>query len=357
MTFPRCALLILPYTRLELPGWGYLFRLAGAGSAENNQLWADAPSRTIRDKRTHYVVRLDLSNWSERHTYFIGRYYELALQLLMTRLLAPGDRFVDVGANRGAITLCGASLVGVTGRVDSFEPNPECCERIRQTLALNRLQHVRVHPVALSDRSGTMTLRVIANYSGTATLASLPEDQRGLVTRQFEVQVLVGDDVLEGSAARPTLVKIDVEGYELHVLRGLRGTIERWHPAVVTEVQRDWLVRAGTSRSELLEFMSAQGYRAFGLTTRRCFLKHRLHLVPIDQNGVEQASFGDFLWLHPGSKAWAKLKPYVEPDATNPQEQPSLMRLRPHALEGQPRPLPMRGFQRLFGCTRQPSRD
>jgi FkbM family methyltransferase len=312
MTFPRLAFLILPYTRLELPGWGQLFRLMRVGGIENNALWRDAPTRTIRDKRSKYLVRLDLSNWSERHTYFLGRYYDLALQMLLSEVLAPGDRFVDVGANIGAITLYGAALVGPGGRVDSFEPNPSCCERIRHTLAGNDVHHVRVHANALSDRRGTLVLNVFAEHTGTATLAPPSQEQRDLVKQQYEVQVLVGDEAVSNSRRRINLIKVDVEGFEVRVLRGLMESIRRWRPVVVTEVQRDWLARAGTSRTEMFDLMAADGYGAYGLSTRRRVLGHRLSLEPIQRTKVENAPFSDVVWLHPSTAASQNLRILIE---------------------------------------------
>jgi precorrin-6B methylase 2 len=72
-------------------------------------------------------MELDLAAWSERSAYFLGRFYDLNLQMLMIQILKPGDRFVDIGANIGMLSILAARLVGPSGRVESFEPNPHKC--------------------------------------------------------------------------------------------------------------------------------------------------------------------------------------------------------------------------------------
>src|SRR5690242_13564500 len=106
------ALTLLPYSRLELPGWGKLLRLCGA---MNRTGWEGAPVRTIRGKKHGYLMPLDLSNWSERLTYFLGRHHEIFTSLFLEAAVRPGETFIDVGGNIGMITLHAAALVGPAG--------------------------------------------------------------------------------------------------------------------------------------------------------------------------------------------------------------------------------------------------
>lgn len=74
MNYSQFTLLALPYARLELPGWGQLLKKVGV---YRNELWEHTLTRTIRGKWHGYLMTLDLSNWSERQTYFLGRFYDL----------------------------------------------------------------------------------------------------------------------------------------------------------------------------------------------------------------------------------------------------------------------------------------
>ena len=146
-TYPQHLLLLLPITRLELPGWGRLCSAVGLFRYDDDH-WRTAPVKIIRGKLHGYRMRLRLSDWSDRMTFFLGRYYDLPTQLLMSICLRPGDRFIDIGANIGMISLLAARLVGPSGRVDSVEPNPKCIEIFREHIALNPIGNIHIHPVA-----------------------------------------------------------------------------------------------------------------------------------------------------------------------------------------------------------------
>jgi FkbM family methyltransferase len=239
-------------------------------------------------------MMLDLANWSQRITYFLGRYYEFGVLRMLDVILRPGDRFVDVGANIGMITLHARSLVGAEGRIDSFEPNPDCVALIERHLRLNDIANVWVHACALSERRGTLDLNLTSAHTGTATLA----DVEGAVKR-IAVDVEVGDDVLAARDSRPVdLVKIDVEGFELHVLKGLHRTLANDRPFVITELIEEQLAKAGTSVREVSELLFGNGYEAFGIGSARQFLRHELTLHQVAP-GESFARFSDVLWAHP----------------------------------------------------------
>ena len=241
-------------------------------------------------------MNLDLSDWSERQTWFLGRYCELAPQLLMNRCLRAGDRAVDVGANLGMLTLHAAARVGPGGCVDAFEPNPTCAARIDAALAENAITQVRLHRMGLSDARATLTLNILLNHTGMGTLAPLPPSDQNRVTDSVQVPVEVGDTILMTDHRPITLIKVDVEGFETRVLRGLTQTLQRWRPVVMTEVIPEWLERAGSSVAELVDWMTAAGYSGYGLSTFRRSLRHQLRLNPLPPREVP-AHFTDVAWI------------------------------------------------------------
>lgn len=286
---------VLPFTRLELPGWGKLYRPLGMTN-EMIPYWRSVGSRTIRGKLHGYRMTLDLSQWSERHTYFLGRYYELATQLFLQGVLRPGDRFVDVGANVGLISLLAAWVVSPSGTVDAFEPNPVCCQRLRSNVAANAIEHIRLHPCALGSEEGTLALSMQPGDSCMSTLCEVPFAQRGDFSQKISVPVRVGDGILLQDPSPIRAIKIDVEGFECEVLAGLRRTIERWHPFVIVEMEPGNLARGGRTVRDVADWMSSEGYLGFHLLTRRRFFSQRLLLCPVR---ASQDAFGDnAVWCH-----------------------------------------------------------
>src|SRR5262249_21706914 len=147
-------------------------------------------------------------------------------------LLRPGDTVIDAGANIGMITLLAARCVGPTGCVLSFEPNPDAFRRLVAAAEENDLSGI-VHPfpLALSDTECDAILSVITEHTGMGTLASVPREDQDLVSKSHRVRMVRGDEVLS-ALKDPVTIKIDVEGYECHVLRGLARTLDAHHPMV-----------------------------------------------------------------------------------------------------------------------------
>jgi FkbM family methyltransferase len=288
---PRLALLMLPYTRAEFLHWAKLMKWANVGwEAGDRSEWKALPVATVRGKQHKFLMKLDRSDWSQRSTFFLGRYYELGVLRTLDLLLRPGDHFVDIGANIGMITLHARHLVGAAGRVDSFEPNPECAAAVREHVAMNKLLNVFLHQCGLSDSSGTLTLNLADAHTGTATFANVG----GPVLRTVDVDVRVGDDMI---STAPRLIKIDVEGYEMHVLKGLVKTLERSKPFLITELIDGHLARAGSSVAAVFDRMTQAGYMGYAIGLRRRRLRQRLILQPV----LVPADLGnrpDVLWAH-----------------------------------------------------------
>jgi FkbM family methyltransferase len=245
-------------------------------------------------------MELNLARWSQRLTFYLGRYYDLELQTLMVQVLRDGDRFVDIGANIGMISLLASRLVGPWGVVDAFEPNPDCSQAIRSVLARNGIKNVRLHEAGLADTETTMQLTVPRRNTGEATLAAGAELFGGEADT-FEVPVRVGDDILQQDPQPPAFIKIDVEGFEHRVLSGLRQTLTRQHPIVITEVVASHLSRDGHTPADLFELMGSLGYQAYGIELpRRRSFGRRLNLIPSSAE-----SHGDnVLWVpHTGPLA------------------------------------------------------
>ena len=305
MALPRLAPLILPFTRAELPGWHRLYRHVAGDGRHDDPAWRHAGHRTVRGKWHGYRMQLDLADWSDRTAYFLGRYYETQVQQAMLALLRPGDRVLDIGANTGMLTLLAAAAVGPHGRVDAFEPNPACCQRIRRQLDLNRITHVHLHELALSDQPGHTDLHSVPTHTGFGTLAPVGDAAKATFTQTHRVAVACGDDVLTTDVRPLRLVKIDVEGFECHALTGLRDTLLDHRPAIIGELNPYCLERAGRSARELLGLLSSLGYAALEPRTAASRWRERVVLHPLREGVVPEAT--DLVWL-PRERPWPTLQ-------------------------------------------------
>ena len=193
--------------------------------------------------RDGFRIWADPGEWVGQYIYATERYEEDTVAL-MTRLLKPGDCFVDVGANIGYLTLVGASLVGPTGSVIAFEPLSRARTSLVRNVALNKAVQVAVHGDAVCDRTGTVVFNIGPDHH-TRTSSLLP-------TTESQGQTVVPctrlDDVLR-ETDRVRLLKIDVEGAEHLVLEGAGRTLDLYAPDIIIELNgpaaADALLRRG----------------------------------------------------------------------------------------------------------------
>jgi FkbM family methyltransferase len=142
----------------------------------------------------------------------------------LLRRASPGEAFWDVGASIGLYSALMSSKLGKAGEIVAFEPEPRSNARLRENLESNKSSAFRVIDAALSDSPGVMTLHFAGHFASGAH--SLFGQGSGPDGASVDVEVARGDDLRERLGLRaPALIKVDVEGAEEEVLRGLSGTL------------------------------------------------------------------------------------------------------------------------------------
>ena len=170
-----------------------------------------------------------------------GRVYEPG-ELEMIARHFDGGCFIDVGANVGNHAVYAGLVLGAE-KIVAIEPNPDLARLLRHNLALNRLaSRSEVHELGFSDSDGQATLERIAPHNiGAARLES----------GTGEIRLAKGDTILATKAL--SFIKIDTEGFELKVLKGLMETISTHGPAIFIEVEDD-------NYAAVEELLSQHGY-------------------------------------------------------------------------------------------------
>ena len=164
--------------------------------------------------------------------------YELDGQQLLAKLLKPGHTLYDIGGNIGFYTTIGAHLVGPEGQVYAFEPFPSSAQAIRKNAALNGFTNVSVYEVAALDHGGTIDLRVrsFSSWNEIVDPDNVANSDEGHI---IKVPTVAIDELVEADQLKPPdLVKIDVQGAEISVLRGMMKTIRSNRPIIMCEVHR-----------------------------------------------------------------------------------------------------------------------
>jgi len=205
--------------------------------------------------RTRFGVRFecDLRDKVPRAIYYTG--FDRRDCRALRRIIRPGSVILDAGANVGYFTLLFAKWLRGKGVVHSFEPFPETARRFERNLELNPGLRplVRLHRSALSDFVGKMRMSVPDQGNQGCNFLS--------PSGETEVEVTTLDSFCEGERIeRVDLIKIDVEGSEVALLRGAEKFIRRLRPVLVIEVNQSTLQRFGYSSRDLIEHIGQYGY-------------------------------------------------------------------------------------------------
>lgn len=201
----------------------------------------------------------------------LGRYEPFASQVFSS-LLRTGMTVVDIGAQIGYYTLLSAIRVGESGRVYAFEPEPGNFSMLCKNLSANGLTNVVAQQKALLDQNGAHPFYLAANNFG----------RHGIYTQndavdQIEVETTTLDDFFSGRNETVRVIKMDAEGAEPLILKGMKNVISRSDKlALLTEFVPPHLQAGGQSPEVYLNDLAAHGFI--------------LHLLDEEQKSVRRVS-------------------------------------------------------------------
>jgi FkbM family methyltransferase len=215
----------------------YLFRFRTLDLA--GRLFGSAPHPLVLGRPfCGYRLLVDVSRSNAQRLLFLEGERFLAERFLLRRLLRPGMRVVDVGANIGYYLLFLARAVGSEGALCCLEPEPENLAELERNLRHNRIGNARILPFAAGSEDSEVSLHPGIN-------GKVADDGSGSLT----VPLRRLDSVLDGPVE---LIKIDVEGYEGHVLAGAERLLREHHPVLFIEVHPAFLAPP-TSLDEIFD--------------------------------------------------------------------------------------------------------
>jgi FkbM family methyltransferase len=159
---------------------------------------------------------------------FLRGTYEPYMQDAFLKYVLPGNIVFDIGAHAGFHSIFCGLLVGATGRVFAFEPNPISRNSLEGQIRLNGALRVEAVPYALSDTVG------LADFDATRGAQS-----RITLTGKSKVEMKTLDSLVPIELPIPDVIKIDVEGEEEKLLRGSLKTLSKFRPIVLCDYNND----------------------------------------------------------------------------------------------------------------------
>jgi len=142
--------------------------------------------------------------------------YEAGTLYILRNILNPQDIFFDVGANIGLMSITASTVVGNKGHVYSFEPLKDICDIIQINIKINEIQNISVYNKALGSKKDRKPIFEHGEIRGSASLIKTEYNDREHIIEIDTVDNFISENKIEKVKA----IKIDVEGWELEVLKG-----------------------------------------------------------------------------------------------------------------------------------------
>jgi len=193
---------------------------------------------------------------------------------LVVSCLGPGKTFLDVGANIGYYSMVADALVGKTGSIHAFEPEQKNFNLLQRNMTNGSCEDVNLYHAGLSDSTGTGQLFLSADNWGDHRLS------HDIEREVQSVELIRGDDLVAGK--KIDFLKIDTQGAECQVLKGLQDTLSanlEWIEMIV-EFWPWGLQQAGQSAMEFVDLVRPLGLHMY-------IIDHiNEHLIPAGENNL-----------------------------------------------------------------------
>lgn len=219
------------------------------------QLFREGTIRKV--KRDDINYELDLSCLMQWYVYW-GQVERQRSRLYS--MTSEGDTVLDIGTNIGETLFHFAKVAGDSGFVYGFEPDQDTYRKVTNNIGLNTFENVHVFNTGVADKKESVKLfRVDPHNRGMNRILTEEESAGFEDSTTIETDTL--DNILaENGISAVDLIKIDIEGYEMHALRGAVDTLRLYRPRLFVEVGYTRLIKNGTSPTELVKFLHDFGY-------------------------------------------------------------------------------------------------
>jgi len=190
--------------------------------------------------------------------FFNSRFGEVIFLKMIIKGLKPGDVFYDIGANIGAYSIIVAKKIGIKGTVVAIEPEKNNFIKLKKNIYINKLTNVLSFCIALGDKKEKREL-FIDEKMGYQTCSLIKKNKQilGQITDVFP-----GDElVIEKNLPLPIAIKIDVEGFEWAVLKGLTKTLSAARCTILCCEVHPSMLPDGITEKRIIDFINKLGFQ------------------------------------------------------------------------------------------------
>lgn len=214
----------------------------------------------------HIVFDMETDSTDPFDQEFVARSFNFELVIALRQLLREGDVVVDAGAQKGYISLHASLLVGNGGRGISVEPDPRSRNILLKNCLLNHIENIKIISVALGETSEDKLMK-LSSQLGWSSFYPNDRNKHTMIDEQFvavtRLDEILGFELPGRQLKKLAFIKIDCEGAEPEVIRGMEGIFSAASPLLWVEVNTGSLSAAKSSEEDLLIQLWRFGYRTF----------------------------------------------------------------------------------------------
>ncbi|MDB2418972.1 FkbM family methyltransferase [Amylibacter sp.] len=206
-------------------------------------------------------ISVDIDSYIDQQIIFNKSYIE-NINFHLIKNVQSNSLYLDIGANVGTTTIP-VALLHPNVMVHSFEPNPAINIKLKQHINMNAVNNVTVFDFGLSNKSSTSKFYFSSVKKGNHGTSSLRRNSDISSPAEMDIQLHTVDEHYQDSSIPISLIKIDVQGFEMEVLEGAQHTIKRFKPVILFEQEDQYQVDPEIQKSQFCNFFSCLGYEVF----------------------------------------------------------------------------------------------
>lgn len=208
------------------------------------------------------LINLNMEDWIQKQIFYFGRYeIEKKETLFWQNLIKESENIFDIGANIGYYSLMASIRIGNQGKIFAFEPVTVTYNKLIQNIELNKFINIIPERIAMSDMNGEIELFVADEKSTGSSSISNHVNFSGI--KEKVKTISVDDYVYNNNIDKLNIVKIDVEGCEPMVIKGMTKTMNNFKPLILIEVLDERLNTVGSSKEKLFDLFIQNNYSGY----------------------------------------------------------------------------------------------
>ncbi len=207
-----------------------------------------------------YKFKIDKNNYGDLE-YFTGESNSTLVNII-NKYVSDGDYCLDIGAQKGYVSLHLIGRVGKKGKIYAFEPDPRSREFLNEVLHVNHITNCEIMPYALGDENSRHKFELTKTLGWSSIYPN--ELAKSDFEKEIEVEIRKLEDIISANEfEKIKFIKIDCEGSELFVLKGMEDLLCKHKPIMWIEINKPSLAISGTRPDDIFSFLSKYNYNIY----------------------------------------------------------------------------------------------